>query len=158
MTVQATSQKSGEEFLEHFGKMGMKWGHRSGSSSSSKSGKPHKASPGSRPVSRKRAASYAVAGAMGGGAGALGLLGANKALSRSEAKPKSENAFKRTVKSTALVTAKIGATLVASILPVIGLVAITEIGGPEYRTDNNGETGREWDRQLAADRAKGALV
>ena len=138
-----------DEFLAHYGKVGMHWGKKSSGGATKPKGPPHKAALGSKPVSRKRAVSYTVAGTMGGGAGALGLLGANKALRRSEAKPKSASKFKRTVKSTLLVSTKVGATLVASILPVIGVIAVSELTGPEYRTDNGGQTGRNWDKELA---------
>jgi hypothetical protein len=129
MATQSDFIEAGECFLEHSGKKGMKWGVTT-----------HKAAVGKRPVSRKRAASYAVAGAFGGGLGALGLVAANKALSRSEAKVKSSNAFKRGTKSTLLVIAKTGAVIVPSVLATVGAVAVSTLIGEHTTTiDRSGD-------------------
>jgi len=42
MTIQTDFKEVGENYLEHYGKMGMKWGHRNAASGATKTDKPKK--------------------------------------------------------------------------------------------------------------------
>ena len=54
MTDLSTSQKAGEDFVEHYGKMGMHWGHRNAGSTSASKNSSRKPASGTKSDSPRR--------------------------------------------------------------------------------------------------------
>lgn len=98
MTTQFEFQESGQEFLEHYGTLGMKWGHRIGASITSENTKSF----------LKKSGKMTAKGAVKSGKVAAKVV-------------------VKSGKMTAKVATKLGAVKVLSILGVIGLTAVTTL-------------------------------